>query len=107
MFIIHEDNSMEIIRGDSGIFTVELTDSEDVPYEVQEGDQIIFTVKENTSSEDPLIQKRGQVIEIEPEDTQDLEYGKYVYDVQFIYESGFTDTIIPPSPFIVDEEVTF
>lgn len=107
MFKIHEDNSMEIIRGDSGIFSIEITTDTGEVYEIQPNDQITFTVKENTDTDEVLIQKSGISIEIEPIDTEDLNYGEYVYDIQFVNESGFTDTIVPPTPFIIDEEVTF
>lgn len=107
MFRINEDNSMEIIRGDSGIFTIELIDEQGEPYELQPGDTVFFTVKENTKSDDALIQKNTFLVEIEPEDTEELEYGDYVYDIQFVYSTGFIDTIIPPTLFRIKEEVTF
>ena len=41
-----------------------------------------------------------------PEDTVSLPFGTYRYDVELVLVSGYTDTVIPPSPFIVTGEVT-
>ena len=42
-----------------------------------------------------------------PEDTHELPYKIYKYDVQLTLADGFVDTIIPPTDFIVKEEVTW
>ena len=111
MFKINEDGSFEIVRGDSASFRIRLytksgsgTPTEYIP---QEGDTFLFTVKKNTKTEDVIFQKSGPNVDISPEDTEGLTYGKYVYDVQFTYASGFRDTVIRPSTFTILEEVTF
>ena len=111
MFKINEDGSFEIVRGDSASFRIRLytksgsgTPTEYIP---QEGDTFLFTVKKNTKTEDVIFQKSGPNVDISPEDTEGLPNGKYVYDVQFTYASGFRDTVIRPSTFTILEEVTF
>lgn len=112
MYIIHEDNSIEIVRGDSAEFDISLPIKDESgqvieEYELQPGDTLLFTVKKNTKTSDVIFQKSGQTVQITPADTEELNYGKYVYDVQLTYESGFTDTVILPTEFRVLEEVTF
>lgn len=109
MFKINEDGTMEIIRGDSGEFEIKLYRDEygEEEYQLQEGDTLFFTVKKNTKTEEVLIQKSGPLVMIDPEDTADLPYGKYKYDVEFTFASGYVDTVVPPTLFSVKEEVTF
>lgn len=151
MYIIHDDNSIEIVRGDSAEFDIylptgeivytmvenpsgspvengyyELVDTEYIlsedtevdpnktyyiaeegGYTPQPGDTLFFTVKKDTKTDEILIQKEGQHVEILPEDTEGLKYGKYVYDVELTYASGFRDTVILPTEFKITEEVTF
>ncbi len=115
MFEIREDNNpksrgptIELTRGDSASFVIEVTDYYGEPYELQDGDTITFTVKKNTRTDDIVFQKVGTVVSIEHEDTKRCKYGTYVYDVQLSNDtSGNVDTFIGPANFIVSDEVTF
>jgi hypothetical protein len=102
-------NKIFLTRGDSAIFTLSITDNDGNEYTPQDGDEITFTVKANTETRDILIQKDASSgkIEIQPEDTENLEYGNYVYDVQLKTADGYVDTIITPHEFKLEEEVTF
>lgn len=101
------NNIMQITRGDSAVFEIEVYDADDKQYTLQEGDLLEFTVKKNTKASEALIHKIGSLIELYPEDTKDLKYGNYVYDVQLTFASGSVDTIITPTAFAILEEVTF
>ena len=106
MFSIN-GTAIKITRGDTGIFTLTIKNG-DTEYDYS-NDEVLFTVKQNTRVNEHLIQKAviyGENITITPADTQNLGYGSYVYDVQ-LTSGGIVDTVIPPSPFIVCEEVTF
>lgn len=108
MFEVYR-NDISITRGDSAIFDITITDKQKNIYTPGEGDEIIFTVKENTRSNAIVFQKlveNNQVI-INPSDTEDLRYGKYVYDVQLKTADGWVDTVITPHIFNVLGEVTF
>lgn len=108
MFEIYR-NDISITRGDSAIFEITITDKQKNIYTPAETDEILFTVKDSTSSKVVVFQKsvtNNQVI-IDPVDTDNLHYGKYVYDVQLKTADGWVDTIIPPHAFNVLEEVTF
>lgn len=111
MYKVNDDGSIEMIRGDSVELDVVIyqTDSSGdvIEYIPQEGDDITFTVKRSTKDSEVLIQKHGSHISILPEDTESLEYKKYKYDVQLTLADGTVDTIIPPSMFIVRDEVTW
>ncbi len=101
------NNTIKITRGDSGEIDLTIYDTDGREYELKDGDEVLFTVKETVHSPNPLIQKSGTQISILPEDTQNLSYKKYVYDVQLTTAAGNVDTIIPPSTFEVLSEVTF
>lgn len=112
MYKIDDSGAFYIVRGDSADFDIYLPILDDKgeiigEYTLQEGDTLLFTVKKNTRTTDILIQKSGQHISLEPTDTKDLSYGNYVYDAELTYASGFVDTVILPSPFVITEEVTF
>lgn len=98
-------------RGDNSYFDLEILDLEGDIAELPEDTTITFTVKPNIYDNEPLITKDisldALTVAILPEDTQNLEYGNYVYDVQVTYADGAIDTIITPTPFILTGEVTF
>lgn len=104
------DNEIEMIRGDSAVFAFELLDRDGNSVDLSDFDgEIVFTVKSGTYTKKIAIQKEmvdGQ-IELEPGDTEELSYGKYVYDVQMRWANGYTDTVIPPSTFRLLKEVNF
>lgn len=110
MFKILNNNTIEITRGDTGVFTLDITHQDGTPCDYS-NDTVLLTVKQNVYTTDFLIQKHiqyGENIVIEPSDTQELNYGdRYVYDVQLTTAGGIVDTIIPPSKFVVLQEVTF
>lgn len=100
------NNEIKLTRGDTAYFViVPYADGE--VYTLKEGDVVTFTVKKNTGSENYVIQKTGLEIEIKPEETSNLTYGTYKYDVQMTFSDGRVDTFIGPSDFVLTEEVTF
>lgn len=114
MRVNHTDIYMT--RGDSETFNVSLFDKElDLPRQLIEGeDTVYFTVKTSTQTETKIIDKvvtnfndDGEaIINIDHNDTKDLKYGEYVYDVQVIM-NGLVKTVIKPSKFVIEEEVTY
>ena len=104
-----ENNVISFPRGDTFSFTVELLTNDGLPYELKENDRLVFTVKKTFMQSNILIQKvinSSMEVTIEHEDTADLPYGKYVYDVQLTNELG-TKTVIEPTSFILKEEVNW
>lgn len=105
-----EDNEIEIVRGDSAIIDFTLYDVDGNPVDLSDFEgELVFTVKSGVYTKDAVIQKEivDGVLMLDPGDTEDLSYGKYVYDVQLRMSSGYTDTVIPPQLFRVTKEVNF
>lgn len=104
-----ENNIISLTRGDSAFLNVEITNDDGEIYELEQGDVCEFTIKKYTSSANVLIQKEvlNGEIRISPDDTKNLEYGQYVYDVQVTMANGDVATVIPPTTFNILEEVNF
>ena len=100
--------AISLTRGDSLILHVNVTQN-DEPYVPQEGDVIRFALKKNSNDEEVLILKDVDLdsmqIVIEPEDTKNLAYGTYRYDIELTTVGGFVDTFIGPANFKITEEV--
>lgn len=103
------NNKIYITRGDSAVLSLDITDADGNSYTPAGNDSLLFTVKVDTATSSHLIQKSitGGKVTLDPVDTESLPYGDYVYDVQLRMADGYVDTIIPPSLFRVEEEVTF
>lgn len=103
------NNNISITRGDSAIFALTIKKADGEPYEITEGDTVIFTVKMSTFDTKIITQKTvvDGVVRLHPEDTKDLEYGTYYYDVELTQSDGFVSTVISPHKFIVEQEVTY
>ena len=101
------NNKISLTRGDSAQIRLLVT-SDGVPYNYDK-DTIVFSVKKSTTTVEYIFQKTVEngVIYIEPEDTNDLQYGSYKYDVQLTTKDGHVCTIIPPDTFEVLPEVTW
>lgn len=110
--IIETDNpkvkNIELVRGDTFItdFTFKKGDNNYTP---ESGDYVYFTMRKNYKglpNDDILIQKQIVTeLELEPEDTENLEYGSYKYDCEFNYADGRRDTFLSGS-FKLVKEVT-
>lgn len=102
---VHQRISM--IRGDTGIFDVELINADGTPYELADGDTLTFTVKKSPNDRTPLLIKHGKRIKIDPADTGNLSFGRYVYDIQLTFQNGYVDTVVPMNQFNLLQEVTW
>lgn len=79
--------------------------------------EIYFTVKKTTHEVDYEFQKRlstGGIVKvdtgeyqvkIEPEDTGNMSYGNYKFDIQIVLDNKLKETFL--GDFILTEEVTF
>ena len=99
---------IRMTRGDSETLTVTLEDDSFV-----EGDTVYMTVRPDVE-EAISFQKvvtvfldGAAVFGIEHDDTEGLDFGEYVYDVQLIRADGTVKTLVKPSKFILEEEVTY
>lgn len=110
MFIINDDKSIEITRGDTAYVAVSITN-----YTFKVGDIIKMGVKKSANDDMYIFEKQITIdkekdkafIKIEPEDTKNAEFGKYVYDVQLTQNTtGDISTFIPINKFIIGKEVS-
>lgn len=104
-----QNNTIVLTRGDTAILKLNIVDEKGTPYKLTDGDVVIFTLKRSVRERDVIFQKSmvDEKITIQPQDTANLEYGQYFYDVELTKEDGFVATVIPPHRFIVAEEVTW
>lgn len=106
--LVLDEGVISLTRGDTGyleLVKVNQTDKND--WEID--DIVTLSVKEKIDSEDYLFQRQvqaGQPIIIYPSDTRDLEYGRYVYDIQINTVLGEVFTVAGPEKFILTKEVT-
>ena len=104
-----KNNVISLTRGDSARIALTINKEDGTEYTPQDGDQILFTVKKNTRTAEILFQHafHDSQIYIVPQDTENLKYGDYVYDVQLTKVDGAVMTIVPPNTIKVLEEVTW
>ena len=98
---------MSMVRGDSESITVRCSAG------FSAGDKITFTVREDVESPIALQKEVTEfptgdaVISIDPSDTSGLDFGDYVYDIQWTTAGGAVTTIVEKSRFTLREEVTY
>ena len=113
MISVDSDYNITIIRGDSGYVTVplvEVIDGEETPYTPKEGETLRFAMakKYGATEEECYILRDIDINTLKlyfyPEDTKDLKFGTYKYDLEFTNVDGYIDTIRRGN-FIIAEEV--
>ena len=108
MFVVTEDNRITIPRGDTASLLVEITTDEGEQYAVKDGDKLTLRVKKKLADSEPCINKEitGSVeFNIEPEDTEGLPFGSYIYSVRLITAEGKKHTIIDRETLAIGEVV--
>lgn len=111
-----DGTTIALTRGDTlAVQVVIKRDGE--PYSPEDGDQVRFALKHNKLKsdksgyidDDPLIVKDipidTLVLQLDPEDTRDLAFGTYVYDIEITFADGAVDTFIAKAKFKLTEEV--
>lgn len=104
---------IDIVRGTTLPMALEVTDANGTAYTLASGEKILFGVKKKATDEAAVFIKEaaaadtdGQyTITIDPEDTMDLEPGRYCYDVG-LESGGDYYNIIEPSGFNILPNVT-
>lgn len=91
---------ISITRGDCRPFTITFTGS-DVP---ADGTDVLFTVKKNRDFRNPVIEKRLKIAESKVEvlltndDTKELQFGDYEWDIRFPDLFGEDEPFTPMEP---------
>lgn len=101
--------TINLTRGDTFIADVKILQTTEEVYIPVEGDAVRFALKRTVKDQTPLIIKNIPIdtmrLVLEPEDTKQLEFGKYIYDIQLTKSTGEVDTFITKSTLYIDEEV--
>lgn len=118
--ICKETKDIYMRRGDTETIKVECEDVNEKPIPFEDGDKVVFTVKSHAYTYIEVIQKEvtdftpdgKAIITILPEDTSDLKFREYTYDIQVVSRGGGIITIVPDNPrdrlpkFVLKEEIT-
>lgn len=98
-----------LTRGDTFKAKISINDSSGQPYIPVPGDTIRFAMKVNYEDVRPLlvidIPIDTMLLILKPEDTKELAFGKYVYDIQITKANGDVDTFISKAQLKLTEEV--
>ena len=104
-----EDNKITLTRGDSFYANVSIKNPDKSTYIPQEGDSVRFALKKRYTDPEPLIVKNiptdSLLLVLVPDDTKELPFGKYVYDIELTKANGDVDTFIYEETFEIAKEV--
>lgn len=110
LYVDEKDHSIKLTRGDTARFNVSIASTiSGEYYEIQSEDILTMTVKKSVKDELFCFQKTvtgSTLLHIEPADTKNLTFGKYVYDIQLNKANGDIYTVVEPATFEVLKEVT-
>lgn len=101
--------TITLTRGDTFEAIVSATKKDGTQYIPIDGDTIRFAMKEKYDDPRPILVKEipidTMLLVIDPKDTSDLKFGKYVYDIQLTKANGKVDTFISKAVLKLSEEV--
>ena len=102
-------DQITMTRGDSLLVTLSITDGDDAYYPMP-GDVIRFAMSKKYKSKagyELLLNKPiptdTLILELLPEDTAELQYGTYNYDIQLTRYDGRVDTFISSTITLTEE----
>lgn len=103
---------LKITRGDSKTLKLKIVDG---TTNITDFEKIYFTVKKDCYTEEAIFQKKlgsgitlaENIYEImlNSTDTEDLEYGRYEYDIEVI--KGSLKETVAMGAFLIEKEITF
>lgn len=106
---------MEFVRGDTFSFKFLINRKDGTAVKKDDIDTLFVTVKKTIYSQNTIFQKTLNDVEIDskgychvifkPEDTETLEYGKCVFDVEITLKNGYRKTKL--FEFNLEGETTF
>ena len=103
-----EGTSITLTRGDSFYCDISMKEGHR-EYTPAQGDVVRFAMKKKYTDAEPLILKvipnETLRLHLDPEDTKDLEFGRYVYDIELTKANGDVDTFICEASFEIAKEV--
>lgn len=111
MLYVNSDGTIQLTRGDTARLSVSISnDLTNSDYVMREEDTLRLTVKRSVNDTTPLFQKvvkGSSQFYIEPSDTKDIPFGRYLYDVELTTANEDVYTVIVPTTFEILKEVTY
>ena len=106
---VKSNGTINLTRGDTFYCKIKLYDQYDDTVTLSPEDLVRFALKENYDDAEPIlvidIPVDTMTLRIAPEDTKELPFGTYVYDIQVTFANGDVNTVIPRKTFNLLEEV--
>ena len=102
--LIIKENDIYLTRGDTAYIDLSICGD----YKPQAEDKVYFSVKKKVKDTDytfQVVSNFDEIIYIAPEDTKDLEYGRYLYDCEIRTAMGEVFTV-SSGYFNLTEEIT-
>lgn len=107
--------AIRMTRGDTAVVQVSMTKDGEA-YTPEVGDAVRFAMRpaglnsKGTAYKYEVCLEKAipistMVLTIEPEDTKDLNFGEYVYDIQITFADGTVDTFITTASLVLTPEV--
>ncbi|MBQ3456623.1 MAG: hypothetical protein IJG36_09305 [Synergistaceae bacterium] len=100
---------IHLTRGDTAYISVSLKDNNGNDYIPAEGDKLYFRLKKNIYKDSQILEKEisaeTSVLELIPEDTEQLEFGTYCYEIELVTAKGEHFTVIENASFTVGLEL--
>lgn len=82
--------TITLTRGDTFKAVVSITQQDGSPYVPASGDKVRFAMKAKYEDQIPLLVKDIPIdtmrLTLNPEDTKNFDFGKYVYDIQLTFD---------------------
>ncbi len=104
-----KDNRIYLTRGDTAFITISLKDSLNNTYTPTLTDKIYFRLKKNVFGDSLLLVKEINIdtltLELTPNDTKNLDFSSYCYEIELITASGQCYTVVENAPFIIGPEL--
>lgn len=109
-FKVRGNNTIYLTKGDTFKAVISIFNPDGSVYTPTTGDSVRFALKKTIDdSVEPIILREipidTMMLVINPEDTKNLEYGSYVYDIQLTKANGDVDTFITASKLKLTYEV--
>lgn len=98
-------DKIEIVRGTSNSFKIYVVDTDGKPYTLASGEALVFGIKDKPYKKDAAVIKTVTsgtdgvyTVNFDPDDTINLKYGKWFYDVGLQSGDDYFP-VIEPSTF--------
>ena len=113
MSLCSNKRELEIVRGTTNAFGIELKDESGAEYTLEAGQSLVFGLKMNENDDERILIKKisntvngEHYLELTPADTADLPIGRYYYDVGLQHGDNIFYSVIESSPFTIKPNIT-